>query len=98
MQSVKGLVVSALVIVVSVGGMWAVFQSWEQTCLGIFEDRDICESKREYRRDFRVCARQSWNRCGPLRSKTEPEPYDACLEKIRCSCMRSRSHDTCDYF
>lgn len=81
------------------GLTWLFFEAWEQTCVGIFQDRYTCEVTREYRRDFKICAKQSWVKCEKLNSYENQNVYDRCLDTVRCACMqRLGNGDSCEYF
>lgn len=92
LKNAKGITILILVgIALYIGGA-----AWKQTCLGIFEDKDMCEFARQYRTDFRNCAELSWKKCDSVRSDNGSSPvYEKCLDNIRCACMRRSGHSSC---
>lgn len=94
----KNLLGGAALFALIIAGTWIASEAWKQTCLGIFEDKFQCEVTREHRRDFKVCAEQSWKRCENLREDELTPKYEACLDSVRCSCMRRLGNESCEYF
>jgi len=86
------------VLPVAVAAAWVIGETWKQTCLGVFEDKLVCEVTREHRVHFRRCAEKSWRACESKRTDADRGTYEDCLDAVRCPCMKSFGEEICDYF
>lgn len=91
----KTLAAWALALLLTVA-VWLGLSAWDQTCLGIFQDRFVCEAAREHRRDFRVCAEQSWTACEQFNTGLAVAQYEQCLDRVRCDCLERSGNEACD--
>jgi len=82
----------------AVAAYWISSEAWKQTCLGVFEDKFVCEVTREHRVHFRRCAEKSWRTCESKRTGADRGAYEDCLDAVRCPCMKSFGEEICDYF
>jgi len=53
-------------------------------CLGIFEDKIICEYKKERKKAMQICREKSWKECKSLyKGQYTPNCYD----RVRVRCL-----------
>jgi hypothetical protein len=72
-----------MLIVAFAVGIWELIQAWNQTCLGIFEDKHSCEVARNIERRRGDCAEASKRSCGSLKG----DAYAECHERVFCGCL-----------
>ena len=71
---------------------------YENTCLGLFEDKLVCEAAKEQRRAFDPCNEIANKVCMPLAGQNMSEQFIECAQKTRCKCMSEYfNEDFCEY-
>lgn len=61
-------------------------------CLGIFENKAVCEAKYRIERDLKVCRENSQDACRKYTNANKVQQYCTCLDNIRRSCMSKLNH------
>ena len=91
LENIKGIISIVLILI----GFYIFYEAWDQTCLGIFQDKVICEIRRNYKADFERCAEKSWDVCDKYPNKSFSQAYSNCIDNVRCRCMRRANHSSC---
>lgn len=68
--------------------LWLGHQVWSQTCIGIFQERRMCEIERARDADLRACLGT-----GRDCKERQGDYPGACSRRAACACMVSYGHD-----
>ena len=91
----RKLIVNVAAILALLFAGFVVLETYDQTCLGIIQNKTSCEIHRQYKVDFKQCRSASWQRCEAFSADPHSIKYETCIESIRCGCMSSKGHAIC---
>ena len=76
---------SILVLAALTFGAWVAAQAWNQTCLGIFEDKHLCEAARKIEQNRSNCGEVARQACASLEGNHSA--YVECHDAAFCRCL-----------
>ena len=64
-------------------------------CLGVFQDKVICEAEKRFKKDRQTCREYSWSKCEVfVKQQGVSAQYMRCIDTYRDACMVSLGYES----